>query len=102
MKVSGEAYIFGLLDCVGELGRIIHDSQNRTEYVIQIFTTNGRIVCRVRTVYGNFPTVKIQRSKQKIYANLKHRIDQSGGQVVKCRELLGNLGTLLPKHGPYV
>ena len=31
LKVSNEAYIFGLLDCVGELKRVIMDSLNRTD-----------------------------------------------------------------------
>ena len=31
VKVSDEAYVFGLLDCVGELKRVIMDSLNRTD-----------------------------------------------------------------------
>ena len=101
LKVSGEAYIFGLLDCVGELGRIIHDSQNRTEFVVQIFKQMEELYVELER-FREFPNRKDPKIKIKNYANLKYRIDQCGGQVVKCRELLGNLGTLLPKHGPYV
>ena len=100
LKVSGEAYIFGLLDCVGELSRIIHDSQNRTESVVQVFTRMEELYVELER-FMEFPNRKDPKIKTKNYANLKYRIDQCGGQVVKCRELLGNLGTLLPKHGPY-
>ena len=31
VKVSDEGYIFGLLDCVGELKRVIIDLQNRND-----------------------------------------------------------------------
>ena len=100
LKVSGEAYIFGLLDCVGELGRIIHDSQNRTEFVIQIFKQMEELYVELER-FREFPNRKDPKIKTKNYANLKYRIDQCGGQVVKSRELLGNLGTRIPKNGPY-
>ena len=100
LKVSGEAYIFGLLDCVGELGRIIHDSQNRTEFVVQIFKQMEELYVELER-FREFPNRKDPKIKTKNYANLKYRIDQCGGQVVKSRELLGKLGTRIPKHGPY-
>ena len=100
LKVSGEAYIFGLLDCVGELGRIIHDSQNRTEFVVQIFKQMEELYVELER-FREFPNRKDPKIKIKNYANLKYRIDQCGGQVVKSRELLGKLGTRIPKHGPY-
>ena len=100
LKVSGEPYIFGLLDCVGELSRIIHDSQNRTDSVMQVFTRMEELYVELER-FMEFPNRKDPKIKTKNYANLKYRIDQCGGQVVKSRELLGKLGTRIPKHGPY-
>ena len=100
LKVSGEAYIFGLLDCVGELGRIIHDSQNRTEFVVQIFKQMEELYVELER-FRKFPNRKDPKIKIKDRANLKHRIDICGSQVTKSRELLGKLGTRIPKHGPY-
>ena len=100
LKVSGEAYIFGLLDCVGELSRIIHDSQNRTESVMQVFTRMEELYVELER-FREFANRKDPKIKTKDLANLKYRIDQCGGQVVKSRELLGKLGTRIPKHGPY-
>jgi len=100
LKVSGEAYIFGLLDCVGELDRIIHDSQNRTEFAVQIFKQMEELYVELER-FREFPNRKDPKIKIKNYANLKYRIDQCGSQVTKSRELLGKLGTRIPKHGPY-
>ena len=93
LKVSGEAYIFGLLDCVGELSRIIHDSQNRTESAVQVFTRMEELYVELER-FREFPNRKDQRIKTKNLANLKHRIDVCGGQVFRCRKLLQESGIL--------
>ena len=51
--------------------------------------------------FRKFPNRRDPKIKTKDLANLKHRIDICGSQVTKSRELLGNLGTHVPKHGPY-
>ena len=45
---------------------------------------------------------KMAKIKTKDLSNLKRRIDVCRNQVGKCREILGNLGTHIPKNGPYV
>ena len=93
LKVSGEAYIFGLLDCVGELGRIIHDSQNRTEFVVQIFKQMEELYVELER-FREFPNRKDPTIKTKNFANLKHRIDVCGGQVFRCSKLLEDRGII--------
>ena len=100
LKISSEAYIFGLLDCVGELSRTIHDSQNRSESVLQIFNIMQELFTELER-FTEFSNRRDPKIKTKDRSNLKHRIDVCRSQVAKCRETLGNLGTHVPKNGPY-
>ena len=88
LKVSSEAYIFGLLDCVGELDRILHDSlkSNQIEFVKQIFKQMDELYTGLER-FREFPNRKDPK-KSKEFANLKKRIDTCQYQVFRCRKLL--------------
>ena len=88
LKVSGEPYIFGLLDCVGELDRILHDSlkSNQIEFVKQIFKQMDELYTGLER-FREFPNRKDPK-KSKEFANLKKRIDTCQYQVFRCRKLL--------------
>ena len=88
LKISGEAYIFGLLDCVGELDRILHDSlkSNQIEFVKQIFKQMNELYTGLER-FREFPNRKDPK-KSKEFANLKKRIDTCQHQVFRCRKLL--------------
>jgi len=95
LTVSGEQYVFGLLDCVGELDRIIHDSLKniQIEFLKRIFKQMEELYVELER-FREFPNRKDQRIKTKNLANLKHRIDVCGGQVFRCRKLLQESGIL--------
>ena len=101
LKVSNMAYIFGLLDCVGELNRVIQDSLNRPKFAIEIFRIMEELFGELE-MFTEFPNRKNPKTESaKHISNLKYRIDICRKQVIKCRELLENLGTSIPKNGPY-
>ena len=53
-------------------------------------------------MFTEFPNRKNPKTESaKHISNLKYRIDICRKQVIKCRELLENLGTSIPKNGPY-
>ena len=102
LKVSNEAYIFGLLDCVGELGRVIEKSLDRPEFAVQIFTTMQELFGELERFmeFPNRKDPKIEKDRKsageteshpKAFSNLKHRIDVCRNQVLRCRKLLGNI-----------
>jgi len=95
LTVSGEAYVFGLLDCVGELSRVIHDSlkNKQIEFLKRIFKQMEELYTELER-FREFPNRKDPTSKTKEHANLKFRIDVCGGQVLKCRRLLENRGII--------
>ena len=95
LTVSGEPYVFGLLDCVGELERIIQDSlkNNQKEFLKQIFKKMEELYTKLER-FKEFPNRKDPKIKTKDYANLKHRIDMCGNQVNRCRVLLQGNGIL--------
>ena len=95
LTVSGEAYVFGLLDCIGELSRIIQDSlkSNQTEFLKRIFKQMESLYTELER-FKEFPNRKDPTIKTKDYANLKARIDTCGGQVRRCRKLLQDRGIL--------
>jgi len=95
LTVSGEAYVFGLLDCVGELDRVIFDSlkNNQTEFLKRIFKKMEELYTELER-FREFPNRKDPKIKTKNFANLKHRIDVCGGQVFRCRKLLQDRGIL--------
>jgi len=95
LTVSGESYVFGLLDCVGELDRIIHDSLKniQIEFLKRIFKQMEELYVELER-FREFPNRKDTRIKTKNLANLKHRIDVCGGQVFRCRKLLQESGIL--------
>ena len=95
LTVSGEAYVFGLLDCVGELDRVIHDSlkNNQTEFLKRIFKKMEELYTELER-FREFPNRKDPTIKTKNFANLKHRIDVCGGQVFRCSKLLEDRGVL--------
>ena len=105
LKVSNTAYIFGLLDCVGELNRVIQDSLNRPKFAVQIFTLMTELFGELER-FTEFPNSKDPKTEStKHISNLKNRIDVCRNQVIKCRRLLENLGPPqrnIPKGGPYV
>ena len=95
LTVSGEPYVFGLLDCVGELDRILHDSlkNNQREFLKQIFKQMEELYAQLER-FKEFPNRKNLRIKTKNLANLKNRIDVCGYQVQRCRILLQGKGIL--------
>ena len=95
LTVSGEAYVFGLLDCIGELSRIIQDSlkSNQTEFLKRIFKQMESLYTELER-FKEFPNRRDPKIKTKDYTNLKSRIDTCGGQVRRCRKLLQDRGIL--------
>ena len=95
LTVSPEPYVFGLLDCVGELDRILHDSlkNNQKEFLKQILKKMEEMYAKLER-FKEFPNRKDPLIKTKSLANLKNRIDVCGGQVHRCRTLLQNKGIL--------
>ena len=95
LTVSGQPYVFGLLDCVGELSRVIQDSlkNNQTEFLKLIFKQMEEMYTEL-DLFKEFPNRKDPLIKTKDLANLKHRIDICGSQVNRCRTLLQNKGIL--------
>ena len=95
LTVSAEPYVFGLLDCVGELDRILHDSlkNNQKEFLKQILKKMEEMYAKLER-FKEFPNRKDPLIKTKSLANLKNRIDVCGGQVNRCRILLQNKGIL--------
>ena len=95
LTVSGEPYVFGLLDCVGELDRIIHDSlkNNQKEFLKQIFKKMEEMYTKLER-FKEFPNRRDPTIKTKDYANLKARIDTCSYQVRRCRKLLQDRGIL--------
>ena len=95
LTVSGQPYVFGLLDCVGELDRILHDSlkNNQKEFLKRIFKQMESLYAELER-FKEFPNRKDPLIKTKDLANLKHRIDICGSQVHRCRTLLQNKGIL--------
>ena len=101
LKVSGTAYLFGLLDCVGELGRVIHDSLDKPKFAIEIYKIMEDLFVEL-AVFTEFPNRRDPKTESKKHiSNLKHRIDVCRSQVTKCREVLENIGAPPPKNGPY-
>ena len=95
LTVSGQPYVFGLLDCVGELDRILHDSlkNNQKEFLKQILKKMEEMYTELER-FKEFPNRKDPLIKTKSLANLKNRIDVCGGQIHRCRTLLQNKGIL--------
>ena len=95
LTVSAEPYVFGLLDCVGELDRILHDSlkNNQKKFLKQILKKMEEMYTKLER-FKEFPNRKDPLIKTKDLANLKHRIDICGSQVHRCRTLLQNKGIL--------
>ena len=95
LTVSGEAYVFGLLDCIGELSRVIQDSQknNQTEFLKRIFKQMESLYTELER-FKEFPNRRDPTIKTKDYANLKARIDTCSYQVRRCRKLLQDRGIL--------
>ena len=93
LTVSGEPYVFGLLDCIGELFRVIQDSlkNNQTEFLKRIFKQMEELYTKLER-FKEFPNRKDPKIKTKDYANLKARIDTCAGQVRRCRNLLHSRG----------
>ena len=95
LTVSPEPYVFGLLDCVGELDRILHDSlkNNQKKFLKQILKKMEEMYTKLER-FKEFPNRKDPLIKTKSLANLKNRIDVCGGQIHRCRTLLQNKGIL--------
>ena len=99
LTVSGEAYVFGLLDCIGELARVIQDSpkNNQIEFLKRIFKQMEELYIKLER-FKEFPNrvdPKYEEThKTKNFAHLKARIDTCGGQVRRCKQLLHSSGIL--------
>ena len=101
LKVSNGAYILGLLDCVGELGRVIENSLDQPEFAVQTFTVMEELFGELErfTKFPNRKDPKIEKDRKSVgetesqpkgFSNLKHRIDVCRNQVLRCKKLLGN------------
>ena len=95
LTVSAEPYVFGLLDCVGELDRMLHDSlkNNQTEFLKRIFKQMESLYAELER-FKEFPNRRDPKIKTKDYTNLKSRIDTCSYQVRRCRKLLQDRGIL--------
>ena len=95
LLISGEPYVFGLLDCVGELARVIQDSlkNNQTEFLKRIFKQMEELYAKLER-FKEFPNRKDPKITTKNYSNLKARIDTCSYQVRRCRKLLEDSGVL--------
>ena len=81
VKVSDLAYIFGLLDCVGELKRVIVDSLNRddSDFAKNVFIDMQELFKKLE------PLTQFSNS----FYDLKHKIDVARYAVNNARKLLG-------------
>ena len=100
LKVSGEAYIFGLLDCVGELKRVIIDSMNRSDsaFAKNVFKIMQEMFNKLEefTQFSNSFSFSNRRnfsdpdSGSKRQSDLKQKIDVARYAVKNARKLLGS------------
>ena len=80
VKVSEGAYIFGLLDCVGELKRAVIDSLNRTDsaFANELYKIMKEIFLKLETFTQYSNSV----------VDLKLKIDETRYRVADVRQLL--------------
>ena len=80
VKVSDIAYIFGLLDCIGELKRAVIDSLNRTDFTFasQLYKIMKEIFLKLETFTQYSNSVK----------DLKRKIDAARYSLDNIRQLL--------------
>ena len=80
VKVSEGAYIFGLLDCVGELKRAVIDSLNRTDsaFANEVYKIMKEIFLKLETFTQYSNSVN----------DLKPKIDSARYLIADVRQLL--------------
>ena len=69
VKISDRAYIFGLLDCIGELKRVVLDLQNRHD-----FDTAKRIFEQMHELFKN---LEVFTEYSNSISELKRKIDSA-------------------------
>ena len=99
IRVSDVAYIYGLLDCVGELKRVIIDSVNRADsaFAKDVFKIMQEMFNKLEefTQFSNSFSFSNRRnysdpeSGSKRQSDLKHKIDVARYAVNNARKLLG-------------
>ena len=80
IKVSDDAYVYGLLDCIGELQRVISRSkrQNDLDFANKVFGIMGELFNEVETLTEFSNTLK----------KIKPKIDVAAGTLNNAKRLL--------------
>ena len=80
IKVSDDAYVYGLLDCIGELQRVVSRSkrQNDLDFANKIFGIMGELFNEVETLIEFSNTLK----------KIKPKIDVAAGTLNNAKRLL--------------
>ena len=81
IKVSDDAYVYGLLDCIGELQRVISISKRRNDldFANNVFGIMGELFNEVETLTEFSNTLK----------KIKPKMDVAAGTLNNARKLLG-------------
>ena len=81
IKVSDDAYVYGLLDCIGELQRVILRSKRRNDldFANKVFGIMGELFNEVETLTEFSNTLK----------KIKPKMDVAAGTLNNARKLLG-------------
>ena len=91
VKVSEGAYIFGLIDCVGELKRAVIDSLNRTDsaFANEVYKIMKEIFLKLETFTQYSNTVKkVGGRYNNNHNDLKPKIDSARYLIADVRQLL--------------
>ena len=80
IKVSDDAYVYGLLDCIGELQRVVSRSkrQNDLDFANKVFGIMGELFNEVETLTEFSNTLK----------KIKPKIDVAAGTLNNAKRLL--------------
>ena len=81
IKVSDDAYVYGLLDCIGELQRVVSRSKRRNDldFANKVFGIMGELFNEVETLTEFSNTLK----------KIKPKMDVAAGTLNNARKLLG-------------
>jgi|TARA_Y100000310_G_scaffold229107_1_gene231453 predicted translin family RNA/ssDNA-binding protein len=82
LTVSGEQYVFGLLDCVGEISRVIQNSleNKQMEFLKRIFKQMEELYTKLER-FKEFPNRKDPKIQARGYAHMKAIFS---GKCTKC------------------
>ena len=80
IKVSDDAYVYGLLDCIGELQRVVSRSKRRNDldFANKVFGIMGELFNEVETLIEFSNTLK----------KIKPKMDVAAGTLNNAKRLL--------------